>query len=212
MKRYFYFLIISVLAIIMVSCQSKEEKAAELIKKELAKTLYDFDSYQPIETIVTEAKMTMYNDTTCWNKAIEIAYTMKTVSKYIEESNEAKERMDIWQPSYYSSTYSINQYHKYKEEYEEKMTEAQVEFSYIKDVAADLKKMITKLDTSKVIGWNVKHSFRCKTKGGYSDICEYRYVIDKDFKTILLREDTGGEDSGTIHDVLKSVVTGAFDE
>ena len=34
----------------LVGCQSREEKAAELIKQEMFKTLYDFESYEPIET------------------------------------------------------------------------------------------------------------------------------------------------------------------
>ena len=37
---------------------SKEEKAAQLINTEMSKTLYDFDSYEPIETKVTEAYQT----------------------------------------------------------------------------------------------------------------------------------------------------------
>ena len=81
MKRKVQFVIIGIVSIIMVSCQSKEEKAAEFIKNELSKTLYDFESYQPIETTVTEAKMTMYNDSVCWKKAAALAYGMNCNKK-----------------------------------------------------------------------------------------------------------------------------------
>lgn len=40
---------------ILSGCKSKEEKALEIIKNEMFKTLYDFESYQPIETKVDSA-------------------------------------------------------------------------------------------------------------------------------------------------------------
>lgn len=103
MRRTIQFVIMGVITIVMVSCQSKEEKAAEFIKNELSKTLYDFESYQPIETTVTEAKMNMFNDSACWKKAAALAYGMKKATEYLEETKDAKEHMDIWgRPSYYS--------------------------------------------------------------------------------------------------------------
>ena len=54
------FLLVAIIA--LVGCKSKEEKAAEMIKKELFKTLYDFDSYQPIETKVDSAFYSAYTD------------------------------------------------------------------------------------------------------------------------------------------------------
>lgn len=47
--------ILSLSVLAFASCMSKEEKAAQLINTEMSKTLYDFDSYEPIETKVTEA-------------------------------------------------------------------------------------------------------------------------------------------------------------
>lgn len=212
MNRRVQFLIIGIISIVMISCQSKEEKAAEFIRNELSKTLYDFESYQPIETTVTEAKMTMFNDSVCWKKAEALAYGMKKVSEYIEETKNAKKNMDIWGiPSYYSSTYSDNQYYKYKGEYEENLEKAKNAYDICKGIAAELKEQVTKLDTAKVIGWEAKHRFRCKTKGGNFTIGDYRYVLDKDFKTIVLREDTD-DDETSIRDVLNAVVNGDFDD
>ncbi len=37
-------------AFVMSACTSREEKVAETIKNEMFKTLYDFESYQPVET------------------------------------------------------------------------------------------------------------------------------------------------------------------
>lgn len=49
-------IIMALTAIFILSgCKSKEEKALEIIKNEMFKTLYDFESYQPIETKVDSA-------------------------------------------------------------------------------------------------------------------------------------------------------------
>lgn len=40
---------------ILTGCKSKEEKALEAIKDEMFKTLYDFESYQPVETKIDSA-------------------------------------------------------------------------------------------------------------------------------------------------------------
>ncbi|WP_455524175.1 hypothetical protein [Porphyromonas endodontalis] len=213
MRKYFQSAIISILVIAMASCQSKEEKAAEFIKNELSKSLYDFESYQPIETIVTEAKMTMYNDSACWENAAALAYGMKKTREYLGKVEDAEKLMDIWgRPSYYSSTYSDNQYYKYRKEYDENLEKAESTYETCKSIAAELKKQIAKLDTAKVIGWEAKHRFRCKTRGGNSTIGDYRYVFDKDFKTIFLEEDLDGEDESAIRDALNGVVAGEFDD
>lgn len=213
MKNSLKLMMVVMFAIYMVSCQSKEEKAEEFIKNELSKTLYDFESYQPIETTVTEAKMTMFNDSACRSQAAVIDYGIKTAKEYLNDSKNAKERMEIWgKPSYYSSSYSDNQYYKYKEEYEENFKKGRDAYALCKTLADELKKEITKLDTTKVIGWEAKHRFRCKTKGGNSTIADYRYVFDKDFKRVIVREDMDNEDESRIRDVLISVVEGDFED
>ncbi len=212
MKAKVQFLVMGIISIVMlISCQSKEEKAAEFIKNELSKTLYDFESYQPIETTVTEAKMTMFNDSVCWRKAAALVYGVKEASEYFDKADRAEAYMNIWgSPSYYSSTYSDSQYYKYKEEYKENLEKAINAFEVCDSIAAQLKGQIAKLDTAKVIGWEAIHRFRCKTSGGNSTIKDYRYVLDKDFKTIILQEDMDEEPD--IRDALKSVVNGDFDD
>ena len=49
---------------ILTGCKSKEEKALEAIKDEMFKTLYDFESYQPVETKIDSAFLSIYTDST----------------------------------------------------------------------------------------------------------------------------------------------------
>ncbi len=204
MKKILFLLLAS--TVILASCKSNEEKAEELIKKELSKTLYDFDSYQPIETIVNEAKANVFNDTTCWHKAEVLAFGMEKTIEYANKCTKAKEYMDIYgPPTSYSSSYSDKQYYKYKAECEEALEEAQNSHRTCKRVALELKELVSKLDTTEVIGWEVTHRFRCKTKGGSAAIGNYRYVIDKDFETVLLREDTDEDEH--VREAIKTLET-----
>lgn len=211
MKRIPFAILISV--ILFAGCQSKEEKAAELIKNELSKTLYDFESYQPIETIVKEAKSNAYNDSSCWKKASLLGYGMQQIIEYKKESEDAKEHMDIWgKPTYYSSSYSDNKYYKYRDEYIEVLEKAIAAYSVCKSIAKELKDSVAKLDTNQVIGWEVTHRFRCKTRGGNSTIGDYRYIIDKDFKKVLLREDIDSEDDKQTREAIETTMSGYWDD
>ena len=59
MRKILSFLFVFLL---LCSCQSREEKVAELIKQEMFKTLYDFESYEPIETKIDSAFTSIYTD------------------------------------------------------------------------------------------------------------------------------------------------------
>ena len=75
-------------------------------------------------------------------------------------------------------------------------------------IADTLNKMIQCLDTTIVVGWEVTHSFRCKTRGGSPEIAHYRYVTDKKFKKILLREDTESKNDKHIREAMQMVIDG----
>ena len=192
----------------LIGCSSKENKANKLINERMSKTLYDYASYDPIETTVTEAKATMFNDPSCWKSGTILAASMEKALKYAKERDEAKEHMEIWgPPSYYSSSYSDNKYYKYKSEYEDAANSFMSTLEVCKIIAESLHEKITNLDENSVIGWEVSHKFRCKTKGGYSTIGNYRFVIDKDFKSILIDEDIDDEDNQFIRSAMETVLT-----
>lgn len=195
------------------SCKSKEEKAADLIKSELSKTLYDFASYEPIETTVTEAYHTAYNDSACFRMSLAIAYGLNKVSEYTDEAKEAMEHAEIWgAPDYYSSSYSDSQYYKYKREAEEKQAKAYTALIIVKKMGLELQDSINKLNQDNIIGWDVRHRFRCKTRGGNSTIGDYRYIISSDFKTVILYEDTDDQDYKNARDVIEIAINKGFDD
>lgn len=209
MKTTYLLLLLIVLPLAFTSCKSKEDKAAELVKNELSKTLYDFESYEPIETKVSEAYETAYNDTTCFRQALAICYVMEKTSKAFDEANDAKERAEIWgPPTYYSSSYSDSQYRKYSNEAKEKADEGLKGYELFKTMGAALTDSIKILDNKKVIGWEIKHRFRCKTKGGQNTIADYRYIVDPDFKVVYFCEDIDDDDYKHAREIIDSALKG----
>lgn len=207
MKNKIYLLLL--LPLLMVGCKSNEEKAEELIKTELSKTLYDFESYSPVETTVREAKHSVYTDTNYYKMTIKVIAAFDLFSKSADEAVDLAEKMSIYgPPSYYSSSYSDNQYYKYKKEGKEKIEEAQKYLDLAIEYSKNLKDSLKTIDTTKIVGWEVTHRFRCKTKGGQSTLEDYRYVIDKDFKKIILQEDMDDESYEKIREIVKLVSNG----
>lgn len=188
MKKYVILLTIFA-AFSVTGCKSNEEKANELIRAELSKSLYDFDSYQPVETIVKEAKNTAFNNEKCWQWASLANLYLDECHKHIESSKQAQEYMEIYTPSYYSSSRSDRKFYKYKKEAEDYLDKAKECITKSLMATDSLKSMKLKLDTTQVIGWEVSHKFRCKTKGGYATIGNYKYVIDEKFENILFHID-----------------------
>lgn len=195
--------------LIITSCKSKEDKAADLVKNELSKTLYDFESYEPIETKVSEAYQTAYNDTTCFRMAMGIVYVMDKTSEAFDEAKDAREHAEIWgPPTYYSSSYSDSQYRKYRDKAQEKTDEALRGYDLFKTMSTALEDSIKTLDNKKLIGWEIKHRFRCKTKGGQNTIADYRYVVDPDFKVVYFCEDSDDGDYKHANEIIEAALKG----
>ena len=206
-------LVLLVIAIALTSCKSKEQKAEDLIRAKLSQTLFDFSSYEPIETIVTEAYNTPYNDAVCFQLSMVVANHVKKMSKYSEEMTNAQDHMNIWgAPTYYSSTYSDSQYYKYKKPVQENLEKAKEELFTVKTLGRALQDSIKVRDSEKIIGWEVKHRFRCKTRGGHATIADYRYIIDKGFKNILFYEDMDDDDFSSAREIIEMAENNKFDE
>lgn len=214
-------ILLLLLPLIIVGCKSNEEKAAELIsneekaaeliKKELFKTLYDFDSYSPIETIVTEAKQSVYTDTAFWAKAKVVSHALNLANEYLKDYEDVKERIQRLIRRRYSYSDSDEQYYELKKEEEEIKEKMAIFFDLAQSTAKSLKDTLQTVDTEKIVGWEVKHRFRCKTKGGHSTIGNYRYVMDENFKEILIFEDTDDEEYENMRIIVEAVISGAFE-
>lgn len=213
MATRFRLFILLAASIVAASCKSNEQKAEELIREDLSKTLLDFDSYQPIKTTITEAYETPYNHKGCHIIALVVADHKEKAQEYLKETSKATEHMNIWgAPTHYSSAYSDQQFYKYKKQATENLEKAQEELRIVKTGGIMLQDTIKTLNPEKVIGWEVKHRFRCKTRGGNATIADYRYVLDKDFKTVLFHEDTDSDEASTAKEVIGMAEKNGFSD
>ncbi len=212
MKKIF---IILVLAVCFVSCQSKEEKAAELVRVELIKTISNFDSYIPIETTVEEAKFSEYNDTVCWNKAQELLEVHNAFEKKSKEAEVALKNAKMYSPEYigrYYYSYHEKRFNKYMAEFHKKDNEAAKLKKASEGLVSELKDYIDALDSDKSIGWEVFHNFRYNKADGELVVANYRYVVDEDFEKVLFVEDLDSENSKKIRELIQRAMNNEFSE
>lgn len=195
-------LLLAITSIFFAGCKSKEEKAQEAIKKEMFKTLYDFESYEPIETKVDSSFYSIYTDTTILKHGYMISAILKNGKEALDKVKDAQSTMEIWGDSY--SSYSIRKYNEAKEEMDKYMAEAKIYLSMI-DAESDTIKSLLKKQSTSFNGWKVTHKFRCKTKGGNSTIGNYIYIFDKDMENIIYQEDTEDEDLNKAKALIKEI-------
>lgn len=178
-----------ILAVIMISaCTSREEKVAETIKNEMFKNLYDFESYQPIETKIDTLRRDKYGDTLIYDNVMLATAARDEFNKSKQLFDEQNEIAEIYTPSYYSSSSSDKKFYAARD----KMKEALDDMTFYATILDSLQKEIKikeKECDNKQYGWFVTHKFRCKTKGGNSTIGTYYYFMDNDCKRIIRRFD-----------------------
>lgn len=203
MKKIFISACILLCTITLSSCKSKEEKALEIIKNEMFKTLYDFESYEPIETRIDSSFSSLYTDTTVLGHGYMIAALLSQSDEYIDKMKDAKSTMEIWGDSY--SSYSRNRYNEAKKEFDENLNKAMLVLDLIK-LQSDSIRSIANNYVSEFNGWKVSHKFRCKTKGGNPTIGDYIYIFDKDMKSIIYKEDIDNDDLNKVKKLIKEAV------
>lgn len=196
---------------LLVSCASNEQKAEKLIKTDLEENMYDFESYDPIKTTVSEAKQVMYNDTACRNRALRLYAAIQLSANYLIQSEEAKEHMEIWTPSHYATAYHRSQYVKYREQYLDNKEKAKQVYNVAVRIGKQLQGMVAALDTSKVMGWSVSHRFRCKNRTGESMICNVRYLVDSGFSNVVFSADEDDDNEKNIVEMLNFAVSNEFE-
>lgn len=189
MKRLPYLLL--VLCVSVVSCKSNEEKALELIDKQMFQTLFDYESYQPVETKIDSAFTAPYYTDSILALAMIYEEYQKRAEDYKEKADDAQSTMEIWEDSY--SSYSRSRYKEARTKWID---------NTIYSLTEHKKALTALLMASEAVrdfkpeywGWSVYHKYRCKSKGGSALLCEAIYIIDTDFSTIIKTIDIDDDD------------------
>ena len=176
-----------VLVFTLAACSSpsNEEKANKLIDQYMHENLYDYESYESIKTTVDTLYADVFFDSYAYEFAKQGRLSLSKCNEYGDQMESAQRSMDIWSDSY--TSYGRSQWNKAHEEMTNYLQKGRAEL--IKTLTAmidilDREEEINEKKSGKVEGWKVYHKFRCKTKGGNSDIGEYYFMIDKEMSKI----------------------------
>ncbi len=177
--------------ILICSCSSPEDKANELIKKDLRKSLYKPDTYQPVETVIDSAFSP--------KDSPEVLSVMDKMSEYGLEMERQKSEMESEESSMAiwggpdQSELGRTEYNQAKRKYDEakaKVNDLLYE-SYV--LSSELMDIMSQKKT--FIGWKVRHNYRADNNAGNTLIGNMVYIIDKDFEKIVFSKDADEYDA-----------------
>lgn len=195
MKKFLPFYIL--LTVGLASCKSNEEKALALIDKNMFSSLYDYASYEPIETVVKEGCSSIYTDSLIRKYALMAETSRKLYAESKEKASDALEYAEI-----YSSAYSYSTRRKFDDYMQQAREETSNMEKYLSAWSAyeDSIKLQVANFQPQIVGWEVTHKFRCKTKGGNFTLGNYVYLMDAKFSKIMEQFDMDDEDESSIRE------------
>ena len=201
------FLILAVLltaAACAASCASREKRADKAIAEYLFKTLYDYESYQPIETIVDTAYASPLTDDAVRAEAATARLAYEKYNTAMEDFNDALEDVRIWNSSW--DSYSRQKYNDAKEEMEQRLAEAKTYLQLFYEKELVIHEMADSIKGDR-LGWAVTHKYRCKSKGGYALLSEDLFILDPKMKQVLYHSDLDDEDEADITALITAAVS-----
>ena len=183
MKKFLLFVSIGLM---LVACESREEKIQNAVSQELKGVLYDFESYQPVKTQIDSAFQSPYIDPEVRVLAIKMAQQIKDLTIAKIEYNSALSSMAIWDGPYKSAfeRQQIKEATSKRDKTKREMDNLQ------EQLRSTLKELYTKINqptdyNNSFIGWIVKQRYKCKTGGGDPTFGDDIFVFDKDIKNCL---------------------------
>lgn len=183
MKRL---IILFFIVIVAISCiKTSEQKADNLIKDYMKRTLYHPDTYNPSNTVIDSA-FAPFDTPEFFNWMDEIIKISAKYEQVNSKMKRAKSDMSIWQGDYYTA-FSRNQYQEAKEEYEKYSDELGKLETERTSIIAKGKSIVENANKSKdkFIGFKVTHSYRADNNAGQTIGGRIIFIIDKDISNIL---------------------------
>ncbi|MFS2831143.1 hypothetical protein AAH084_22135 [Bacteroides faecis] len=200
MRKILSFLFVFLL---LCSCQSREEKVAELIKQEMFKTLYDFESYEPIETKIDSAFTSIYTDSIIKSYAYIARAFLDDVEENLDKIKDDRNTMEIWSDSY--SSLGRSKYNEALKNYGERLDKTKRYMEVVNNYMDSIK-IISSNFKPEFYGWKASHKFRCKNKGGNFDLGNYIYVFDKKMNSIIYKEDIDDDSNNKIRNIIDEAI------
>lgn len=200
--RKLLFIIVSIL--IISGCKSREEKAVELIKKDLL-SQHDLSGYEAVETKIDSAFISAHTDSIILNLANRINTRITDEAElYLLKLKEKESLINLFKTSGLTNSDELFIQAAYEfKDYSDKLSACYKTMQLDQDSIIERAKTLSK-DFS---GWQVSHSFKFNGDDGESYTADYIYVFDKDFNKILYSANINDENYISV----KSLIDEALD-
>ena len=196
------FIIVSIF--IISGCKSREEKAAELIKKDLL-SQHNISGYEAVETKIDSAFISAHTDSIILNLANRINTRITDEAElYLLKLKEKESLINLFKTSGLTNSDELFIQAAYEfKDYSDKLSICYKTMQLDQDSIIERAKTLSK-DFS---GWQVSHAFKFNGDDGESYTADYIYVFDKDFNKILYSANINDENYISV----KSLIDEALD-
>ncbi|MCE8994383.1 hypothetical protein [Bacteroides thetaiotaomicron] len=197
-------LLIIVSIFIISGCKSREEKAAELIKKDLL-SQHNISGYEAVETKIDSAFISAHTDSIILNLANRINTRITDEAElYLLKLKEKESLINLFKTSGLTNSDELFIQAAYEfKDYSDKLSACYKTMQLDQDSIIERAKTLSK-DFS---GWQVSHAFKFNGDDGESYTADYIYVFDKDFNKILYSANINDENYISV----KSLIDEALD-
>lgn len=190
---------------LIISCKSKEEKALALINESMFKNLFDYDSYQPIETSIDSAFTSIYRDSVAILYAAVADRLFNEWDNNFEKSREYSRRADTYKKSYNNQDSYLFATNKAEELMGLSQHCLESSSLYIDSVIMRMNQL-----NPEFIGWSAEHKFRAKNKEGTPMILTFFYILDKNFTRILEEERMDDNSKSRGREIIRNILNEDF--
>lgn len=157
------------------------------------KTLYYYDSYQPLEMIIDSAIHTPYNDAEIMNYASKINELNKKTSEYRERQERALDKIRV---------FGGNEHHREMLAWGDSLISA-VKLSISYD---DSIRLLGRRITPEFMGWATTHKYIFKQKNGSIDTTSQVFIMDDNFTKITNVIDTENDNYDKCQQIVKKIL------
>ena len=164
----------------------REKRAEKIAKETVVKSLYYPDTYEPVETVVDSAYVSIYTNTDALDAAYKIIDLKQELENLQWDYEQALSDVSLYGDfSYDRSTYRKEKYRQAKGE----LADAEKK---LKNCEADLKKQENIIRTcyetineGEFCGWGITHRFRAENGNGNKLIGDVLILTDKDMENVV---------------------------
>lgn len=173
---------------LLVGCGGRERRAEKIAKETVVKNLYYPETYEPVETVVDSAFVSIYIN----QDALDAAYKIIELK---QERESLKRRQNVFLSKYSTYDYlrkrmSLTSYDE--EQYRQAKEELADAEKMLKKCEADLKRQKTIIRTcyetineGEFCGWIIAHRYRAENGAGMTRMGDILILTDKDMENIV---------------------------